>query len=61
MIIDSHVHLKHGDAQKTEYRAEEIVRTMDAVGIQKSVVFAMSTTTQRSIEMVQRALLGFLL
>ena len=45
MIIDSHVHLKHGDAQKTEYSAETIVKTMDAVGIDQSVVFAMSTTT----------------
>jgi predicted TIM-barrel fold metal-dependent hydrolase len=51
MIIDSHVHLKHGDAQKTEYTADEIVRTMDAAGIDRSVVFAMSTTTRRSIEM----------
>lgn len=51
MIIDSHVHLKHRDAAKTEYSADEIVRTMDAVGIDRSVVFAMSTTTRRSIEM----------
>ena len=51
MLIDSHVHLKHGDAEKTEYTADEIVRTMDAVGIDRSVVFAMSTTTRRSIEM----------
>lgn len=55
MIIDSHVHLKHGDAQKTEYTAETIVKTMDAVGIDKSVVFAMSTTTSRSIEMAKEA------
>lgn len=55
MIMDSHVHLKHGDAQRTEYSAETIVRTMDAVGIDKSVVFAMSTTTRRSIEMAQKA------
>lgn len=55
MIIDSHVHLKHGDAQKTEYSAETIVKTMDAVGIDKSVVFAMSTSTHRSIEMAKEA------
>ena len=54
-IIDSHVHLKHGDARATEYRAEEIVRTMDGAGIARSVVFAMSTTTQRSIEMALAA------
>jgi predicted TIM-barrel fold metal-dependent hydrolase len=55
MIIDAHVHLKHGDAQKTEYSAETIVETMDAAGIAKSVVFAMSTTTRRSIEMARAA------
>ena len=55
MVIDSHVHLKHGDTQKTEYSAETIVKTMDAVGIDKSVVFAMSTTTSRSIEMAKAA------
>jgi predicted TIM-barrel fold metal-dependent hydrolase len=55
MIVDSHVHLKHGDADKTEYSAQEIVRVMDAVGIDRSVVFAMSTTTRRSIEMAREA------
>jgi predicted TIM-barrel fold metal-dependent hydrolase len=55
MIIDSHVHLKHGDAQKTEYSAESIVRTMDSAGIDRSIVFAMSTTSRRSIEMAQEA------
>lgn len=59
MIIDSHVHLKHGDAQKTEYSAETIVKVMDAVGIDKSVVFAMSTTTSRSIEMAKAAVDNF--
>jgi len=55
MIIDSHVHLKHGDMNRTEYTAEEIVRTMDGAGIAKSVVFAMATTTRRSIEMARDA------
>ncbi|MBT5532480.1 amidohydrolase family protein, partial [Candidatus Poribacteria bacterium] len=55
MLIDSHVHLKHGDADKTEYTAAAIVETMDAVGIDKSIVFAMSTTTRRSIEMARAA------
>lgn len=54
-IIDSHVHLKHGDAEGTEYSPEAIVRIMDEVGIDKSVVFAMSTTTRRSIEMAKGA------
>lgn len=55
MIIDAHVHLKHGDAQRTEYLAETIVRIMDEVGVGRSIVFAMSTTTRRSIEMAQDA------
>ncbi|MCS7238260.1 MAG: amidohydrolase [Thermoguttaceae bacterium] len=55
IIVDSHVHLKHGDAARTEYSARAIVEVMDAVGIHRSVVFAMSTTTQRSIEMARQA------
>ncbi len=55
MLIDSHSHLKHGDAEKTEYSPEEIVRIMDVVGIDKSVVFAMSTSTLRSIQMAKDA------
>ncbi len=39
MVIDSHVHLKHGDAQGTEYSPEVIMQTMDKVGIDLSVVF----------------------
>lgn len=59
MIIDSHVHLKHGDAAKTEYAPETIVEVMDAIGIERSVVFAMSTTTRRSIEMAAEAAAKF--
>jgi len=55
LIIDSHVHLKHGDINKTEYSPETIVYIMDEVGIDKSVIFAMSTTTRRSIEMAEDA------
>ena len=58
-IIDSHVHLKHGDARGTEYTADEIIRTMDGAGIAQSVVFAMSTTTRRSIEMALEATLRY--
>lgn len=54
-IIDAHIHLKHGDEAKTEYSPEEIVRVMEVVGIEKSVVFAMSTSTKKSIEMAVRA------
>jgi len=59
MIIDSHVHLKHGDAKGTEYTAETIVETMDSVGIDKSVAFAISTTTKISIEMAKEAVQKF--
>ncbi len=55
MIIDSHCHLKHGDAARTEYSPAEIVRSMDAAGIDRAVVFAMSTTAERSVEMAGRA------
>lgn len=55
MIIDSHCHLKHGDVPGTEYSAGEIVRVMDEAGIDRSVVFAMQTTTRRSIEMATAA------
>jgi hypothetical protein len=55
VIYDSHVHLKHGDAAATEYSAEAIIQTMDAAGIEKSVVFAMSTTTRRSVEIAREA------
>ena len=55
MIVDSHAHLKHGDAAHTEYSAQQIIATMDAAGIDKSVVFAMSTTPERAIEMGRAA------
>ena len=55
-IVDVHAHLKHGDAAKTEYSAQDIIGVMDAVGIDRSVVFAMSTTTKRSIELAEVAI-----
>jgi predicted TIM-barrel fold metal-dependent hydrolase len=54
-VVDSHVHLKHGDAPRTEYSPEVIVDTMDKAGIDQSIVFAMSTTTKRSVEMAEEA------
>jgi len=54
-IIDCHVHLKHGDATRTEWSADAIVEIMDGAGIDRAVVFAMSTTTARSIEMAKAA------
>ena len=59
MIWDSHVHLKHGDAARTEYAAEQIVEVMDDAGIDRSVVFAICTTTRRSIEMAAQAAAQF--
>jgi predicted TIM-barrel fold metal-dependent hydrolase len=58
-VIDSHVHLKHGDAARTEFPARVIVEVMDKAGIDKSIVFAMSTTTKRSIEMAEQAVAQF--
>ncbi len=55
LLIDCHVHLKHGDAAGTEWSAESIVELMDDVGIARSIVFAMKTTTVRSIEMAAAA------
>ena len=59
MIVDSHCHLKHGDEKGTEYSAETIVKIMDSVGIDRSIVFAMSTTTGHSIEMAKEAIEAF--
>ena len=59
MILDSHVHLKHGDAAGTEYDAATIVATMDAAGVDRSVVFAMSTTARRAMEMAEAAVAAY--
>ncbi|MGQ9515235.1 MAG: amidohydrolase family protein [Thermoproteota archaeon] len=58
-VVDSHVHLKHGDAKRTEFGADVIVEAMDVAGIDRSIVFAMSTTTHRSIEMARDAVSKF--
>jgi predicted TIM-barrel fold metal-dependent hydrolase len=55
MIIDSHVHLKHGNAEKTEYTAEAIIESMDESGVDKSVVFAICTTAWTAVEMAADA------
>jgi predicted TIM-barrel fold metal-dependent hydrolase len=55
LVIDSHVHLKHGDAKRTEFSARTIVDIMNKAGIDRSIVFAMCTTTKRSIEMAEAA------
>lgn len=58
-IIDSHCHLKHGDREKIEYTPEVIVEIMDKVGIDRSIVFAMSTTTKDSIVRAEAAVKKF--
>jgi hypothetical protein len=55
LIIDSHVHLKHGDATRSEWPAQVIVATMDKAGVDKSIVFAICTTTKRSLTMAEDA------
>lgn len=59
MILDAHVHLKHGDAAATEHPVATIIHVMDEIGIDRSVVFAMSTTTRRSIEMAAEAVAAY--
>src|SRR4029077_18136093 len=54
-VIDCHMHLKHGDAARTEWSADAIIEIMDKAGIEKSVVFGMSTTTAHSIELAKTA------
>ena len=56
MIIDCHVHLKHGDKEGSEYTAGQIIGVMDEAGIDRAVVFAMKTTTRQSIHMAQEAI-----
>jgi len=58
-VVDSHVHLKHGDAAQTEFSARTVVDIMDQAGIDQSVVFAMCTTTKRSIAMAESAVAEF--
>jgi len=55
MIIDSHAHLKHGDAGHTEYLPGQIIATMDSAGIDRAVVFGICTTPERAIEMARAA------
>ncbi len=55
MICDSHCHLKHGNVDRTEYAPERIVQIMNEAGIDKSVVFAMSTTSERATELAYEA------
>ncbi len=59
MICDSHCHLKHGNRDKTEYSPETIVEVMDEAGIDRTVVFAMSTTSCRANQMAREAAKSF--
>ncbi|MDP6775292.1 MAG: amidohydrolase family protein [Candidatus Latescibacteria bacterium] len=54
-ICDSHCHLKHGNVYRTEYDPARIVEIMDEAGIDKSVVFAMSTTSEHATSMAHEA------
>ena len=55
MICDSHCHLKHGNRERTEYSARQIVEAMDGAGIDRSVVFAMCVSSSRATEFAYRA------
>lgn len=54
-VIDSHVHLKHGNAARTEWPPQIIVDIMDKAGVDRSIVFAMCTTTERALAMAEEA------
>jgi predicted TIM-barrel fold metal-dependent hydrolase len=59
LIIDSHVHLKHGDATRSEWPAKVIVATMDKSGVDKSIVFAICTSARRALQMAEDAAKGY--
>jgi predicted TIM-barrel fold metal-dependent hydrolase len=59
MLCDSHCHLKHGDRAMTEYTPDRIVDVMDEADIDKTVVFAMSTTSSRATEFAHNAVKAF--
>ncbi|MDQ1257671.1 MAG: aminoglycoside 3-N-acetyltransferase [Candidatus Hydrogenedentes bacterium] len=58
-VIDGRLHLKHADVAGTEWSADSLIELMDDAGIAQAVVFAMATTTQRSIQLAERALLRY--
>jgi predicted TIM-barrel fold metal-dependent hydrolase len=53
MIVDCHVHCKGGDLYRRAFSADEILRTMDEAGVDRSVVFAMCLPSVESQEMTQ--------
>jgi len=53
MIIDCHVHCKGGDLYRREFSAQEILRTMEEAGVDRSVVFAMCLPSVESQAMIQ--------
>jgi predicted TIM-barrel fold metal-dependent hydrolase len=59
LIIDSHVHLKHGDETRSEWPAKVIVATMDKAGVDKSIVFAICTSARRALQMAEDAAKGY--
>ncbi|MDA0748100.1 MAG: amidohydrolase family protein [bacterium] len=55
MIIDSHAHLKHGNVDRTEYTAQQIVESLDGSGVDKSVVFGICETAWDAVERAKQA------
>jgi predicted TIM-barrel fold metal-dependent hydrolase len=53
-IWDCHTHVKGGDTFRREFTAEEILRTMDEAGIEKSVTFAMCKPARECTALVER-------
>ncbi|MEM5831213.1 MAG: amidohydrolase family protein [Candidatus Aenigmatarchaeota archaeon] len=65
-IIDFHVHIRSGDIFRTEVRGEDIVKIMDKVGIEKSVVFSICISakegnlkTYKEVKKFPDRLIGF--
>ena len=58
MIIDSHVHLKGGDMHRREFDPDDTVRMLDAAGIDRACVFAMSLPSWDSNVLTRRAVTG---
>ena len=53
MIIDCHVHVKGGDLYKREFRPAQILKAMDEVGVDQSVIFSICLPGRESNELTR--------
>ena len=54
MIVDCHVHVKGGDLYRREFSAQQILKTMDEAGVDKSCIFAMSLPSRESNDLMMQ-------